>query len=136
MNILVPLILILSAAPTNNQPPTMAGVLEQSAPSDWRPLDPDNTLYLDLPAGRVVIELAPEFAPQHIANLKAFAQERYFDGLSILRAQDNYVVQWGDPQAGEAKAKPLGGAKATLPAEFDRPSKGLPFVALPDKDTY
>src|SRR2546430_16749878 len=65
--------------------------------SDWRALDPSNTLYLELPAGRVVIELAPQFAPHHVANVQALARGHYFDGLWIMRAQDNYVVQWGDP---------------------------------------
>src|SRR4051812_13793033 len=79
--------------------PTMAGVLAASKPGDWRPLDPENTVYVELAAGRVVIELAPTFAPQHVANVKALTREHYFDGLAIIRAQDNYVVQWGDPNA-------------------------------------
>src|SRR5438477_363696 len=81
------------------QPGTMAQVLADSKASDWRDLDPENTLYFELPAGRVVIELAPDFAPQHVANVKALAREKYFDGLAILRCQDNYVVQCGDPDA-------------------------------------
>jgi peptidylprolyl isomerase len=47
----------------------MADVLAASKPDDWRALDPENTLYMDLSAGRVVIELAPTFAPQHVANV-------------------------------------------------------------------
>jgi peptidylprolyl isomerase len=115
----------------------MADVLAATKPSDWRPLDPDNTLYLDLPAGRVVIELAPAFAPNHVANVKALAREGYFDGLAIIRSQDNYVVQWGDPNAeDEKKKRPVKKAKATLPAEFDRPAADLPFTPLPDGDVY
>ncbi|HET9448339.1 MAG TPA: peptidylprolyl isomerase [Steroidobacteraceae bacterium] len=114
---------------------TMADVLAASKPSDWRTLDPDNTLYMELGSGRVVIELAPEFAPQHVANVRALARGKYFDGLAIVRSQDNFVVQWGDP-AEAAQKKGLGGAKAKLPAEFDRPAAGLKFVALPDPDTY
>src|SRR5689334_7597680 len=72
--------------------PIMADVLARSKASDWRALDPQNTIYLELTNGRVVIELAPDFAPQHVANVKALAREKYFDGLAILRAQDNYVV--------------------------------------------
>jgi len=111
---------------------TMADVLAQSKPTDWRPLDPQNTLYMDLPQGRVVIELAPDFAPKHVVNLRALAQGKYFDGLAIMRSQDNYVVQWGDPD----NKKPVGQAKKTLPAEFTRPAAGLKFTALPDPDTY
>jgi len=79
--------------------PTMAEVLAASKPADWRSLDPENTVYLELTNGRVVIELASAFAPNHVANIKALVRERYFDGLAFLRCQDNYVVQWGDPDA-------------------------------------
>lgn len=112
--------------------PTMEEVLAASKPSDWRALDPENTLYLELPAGRVVMELAPDFAPRHVANIRALTRERYFDGLAIVRVQDNYVVQWGDPD-GE---KPVGEAQKTLAAEFTRSATGLEFTVLPDPDAY
>ena len=48
------------------RPATMSEVLAATTPADWRPLDPENTLYLELPTGRVVIELAPRFAPLHV----------------------------------------------------------------------
>jgi peptidylprolyl isomerase len=111
---------------------TMAEVLEAAKPSDWRPIDPANTLYLELPSGRVIIELAPQFAPQHADNVRALVQERYFDGLAITRVQDNFVVQWSDPANTRQPQK----AKKTLPAEFTRPAKGLSFTALPDVDAY
>ncbi len=49
--------------------PSMAQVLAASKPSEWRPLDPNNTLYVESPAGRVVIEFAPRFAPLHVGKL-------------------------------------------------------------------
>ena len=118
--------------------PTAAEVLAAAKAEDWRPLDPENTLYLELDGGRVVIELAPLFAPEHAANVKALAREKYFDGLSIVRVQDNYVVQWGDPDAeNPEKVRKIRRAKATLPAEFDRPwSDGISFAPLPDGDVY
>ena len=118
------------------KPLTSAEVLEQSTPADWRPLDPENTLYLELATGRVVIELAPAFAPGHAANIKVLARQKYFDGLVILRSQDNYVVQWGDPAEDEKKQRSLGAAKAQLAPEFDRPAEGLPFTTLADGDIY
>jgi len=123
---------------TQPKPATLSDVLAASAPSDWRAVDAENTLYLELPAGRVIIELAPQFAPQHVANVKALVRERYFDGLAILRAQDNYVVQWGDPNAETAdKARKVVSAKKSLPAEFDRAlDEKLPFTRLPDGDVY
>jgi peptidylprolyl isomerase len=115
----------------------MAQLLAESPASDWRPIRPEDTLQLELPAGRVVIELAPGFAPRHAANLRVLARERYFDGLAIVRVQDNFVVQWGDPEAEDpARARPVGAAARTLPPEFSRPSAGLGFTPLPDGDVY
>src|SRR5688572_8236557 len=82
---------------------TMADVLAASKPADWRKLDPENTLYMELAGGRVVIELAPEFAPQHLANIRTLVRGKYFDGLAIVRSQDNFVVQWADPAEGDKK---------------------------------
>lgn len=131
--------LVLSAAArAETKPRTMQQVLEASKPSDWRPLDPQDTLYLDLAAGRVVIELAPAYAPLHAENLRAMAREHYFDGLAFVRAQDGFVVQWGDPEAEDKdKARPLGKASRTLAPEFERAtSKDLSFTTLPDGDVY
>jgi peptidylprolyl isomerase len=122
-----------AAEPPARKPLTTAEVLAASAPADWRTPDPANTLYMELPAGRVIIELAPEFAPHHAANIASLARAHFFDGLAITRAQDNYVVQWGDAES----KKPLGDAQRTLAAEFERPLRGLaPFTRLPDPDTY
>jgi peptidylprolyl isomerase len=118
------------------KPPTSAEVIERSQPSDWRPLDPENTLYLELAGGRVVIELAPAFAPNHAANIRTLARQGYFDGLAIVRSQDNYVVQWGDPEEDPKKQRALGAARASLPPEFDRDAGGLPFTPLADGDIY
>lgn len=115
---------------------TMADVLAASTDSDWRTPDADNIVYLDLPNGRVILELAPAFAPLHVANIRTLIRQKYFDGLAIVRAQDGFVTQWGDPDAGEAKARSLGDAKKTLPPEFARPSADLPFTLLPDGDVY
>jgi peptidylprolyl isomerase len=119
-------------------PPTMASVLAGTTAADWRPLDPENTLYLELASGRVVMELAPAFAPAHVANVKALAREGYFDGLAIIRSQENYVVQWGDPDGDdEQKRRPIRSGKRSLPAEFDRAlGAELPFAPLPDGDVY
>jgi peptidylprolyl isomerase len=136
------LLLVSIAAAAETQPKvkplTMADILAGSKPADWRPLDPENTLYLELATGRVVIELAPAFAPQHVANVKALAREHYFDGLAVIRLQDNYVVQWADPNGDKPElARKIQKAKPTLPAEFDRPlDPKLPFTRLPDGDIY
>lgn len=126
---------LLAAAAPAEPPKTLsaAEIMAASPASDWRPINPENTLYLDLPKGRVIIELAPAFAPNHVANIKALARTHYFDNAYVVRAQDNYVVQWSQP---ETKTS-LGAGKATLKAEFDRANTAnLPFTPLPDADTY
>ncbi len=118
--------------PEAHKPPTLEGVLAASKPSDWQALDPQNTLYMQLAGGRVVIELAPQFAPEYVANIKKLVRERYFDGLVVERVQDNFVTQWGDP----AHTKSLGSAQHSVPAEFMISSADVPFTALTDPDTY
>jgi peptidylprolyl isomerase len=121
-----------AADPAPAKAQTTAEALAASKPSDWRGLDPQYTLYLELPAGRVIIELVPAFAPNHVANVTTLAREGYFDGLAFMRSQDNYVVQWGDAGG----KKPLTRAQRTLPAEFERPLRGLTITRLTDPDTY
>jgi len=114
------------------KPLTIAEVLAASTPADWRPIDPQNTIYMDLPSGRVIIELAPQFAPHYVANVETLARQGYFNGLWVERVQDNYVAQWGDPD----NKKPIGNAQRTVAAEFERTSRGLPFTPLAETDTY
>ncbi len=125
----------VQAAPAPAHRPSAADVVAASRPSDWRALDPEHTLYMERPGGRVVIELAPAFAPAHAANIKALVREKYFDGSAVIRAQDNYVVQWGDPD--EKNPRPVKSARATLPAEFTVTlSQDRHFTRLPDRDGY
>ncbi len=131
-----------SAAPAR-QPPTSADIIATAPASAWRDVAPENLLWMKLPQGEVFIELAPRFAPRHVDNIRALARGGYFDGLAILRVQDNYVTQWGDPKAddedtglkGQGKPFPAGAA-THLPAEFSIPLKGLPLTVLPDTDGW
>jgi len=111
----------------------MADVLKNSQASDWRPLDINNTLYLELEKGRVVIELAPGLAPLNVENIKALVKENYFDGLAVIRSQENYVVQWGDPTEKRewkiAKSNVEAELGVKLPSQFN-------FTRLPDADGY
>src|SRR6266853_2631948 len=128
----------IAADTSKRKPLTMADVLAGSQAADWQALDPENTLYLELASGRVVIEMAPNFARLHVANVKALAREHYYDGLAIVRAQDNYVVQLADPNAEKPElARKIQPAKRTLPPEFDGAlDPKLPFTRLPDGDVY
>ena len=111
---------------------TMTEILAAAPASAWRPLADDHTLYVDLPAGRVIIELAPKLAPHTVANIEALARAHYFDGLAILRLQDNYVAQWGDPD----ETRKVPDNMRTLAPEFAVPLGKTVFTRLPDRDGY
>jgi peptidylprolyl isomerase len=114
------------------KPVTVADLLAGSPPADWRAPNPDDTLYLELPRGRVVIELATQVVPQHAANIKALARAHYFDGLAIIRAQDNYVVQWDDES--HHRQQPAG---IHTSVEFTADARAAArFEPLPDHDLY
>lgn len=120
------------AAPAKARP-ALADILKASTAADWRALDAENTLYLELEKGRVVIELAPAFAPKHAANIKALAREGYYDGLAIVRSQDNYVAQWADP----SEKREVKIAQKHLAGEFTvKYAASLQFTRLPDVDGY
>ena len=125
--------LVLGSAPNlEAKPVTVADLLAGSPAADWRVPNPDDTLYLELAHGRVVIELATRVVPQHAANIKALVRAHYFDGLAIIRAQDNYVVQWDD----ETHRRPLPpSVRPTV--EFTADAKAAArFEPLPDHDLY
>ncbi|MGH6783505.1 MAG: peptidylprolyl isomerase, partial [Sphingomicrobium sp.] len=82
---------------------------------------------------KVVMQLAPDFAPVHVANIRALARGGWWDGAKIYRVQDNYVVQWGNNES----EKPLPAAVvAKPPAEYHRARKGLSIVPLGSPDAY
>jgi hypothetical protein len=125
-----------------NPPRAAADILNTAPPEAWREPDPSHLVLMEFklatqpePA-QVLMELAPQFAPQHAANIRALVRGGYFNGLSVLRVQDNFVTQWGDPNEGPtAKALPAE-AQAKLPAEFDVALAGLPLHALAENDGW
>ena len=118
---------------------SQADIIKQSSPSDWRRLDPENTVVMEISGQSVIMELAPRFAPKHTANIRILTREGYYTGSAVVRVQDNYVTQWADPADEEKekdKLKSLGSALATLPAEFSIPFKGLPLTRFKDSDGW
>ena len=109
---------------------------EESPDAEWRKPDPANLLYMQLESGTVVIELAPAFAPNTIANIKTLVREKYFDGLAVIRSHDNYVAQWGDSGEVEADVRPIGSAAKSIAAEFQRPLKGVALSRIDSRDAY
>mgnify|MGYP005816298789 CR=1 FL=1 len=81
-----------------------------------RAASPENTLYLDLKDGRVIIELRPDLAPKHVQRIKTLTKEGFYDGLTFHRVIAGFMAQTGDP-----KGDGTGGSKyPNLPAEFTR----------------
>jgi peptidylprolyl isomerase len=110
-------------------------IIAASKPSEWRALDPENTLYMDFAGkGRVIIEMAPDFSPNHVANVKALSREGFFVNGAVTRVQDNFVTQWA--QAADPARPPKVGVEK-LNAEFTLPRAAIAnFDVLPDPDTY
>jgi len=125
------------AAGQDKPTPTAKEILAKAAPAEWRTPDPQNLLFMQLPTGRVVIELALDFTPRHAANIRTLVHAHYFDELAIIRVQDNFVTQWGDPtddgNGDKGKIRPLGKASETLPSEFTRANKGAAANDWPRK---
>ena len=78
-------------------------------------MDKENTLYIDLKDGRVVIQLRPDLAPKHVAQIKKLAREGKYDGVVFHRVIDGFMAQTGDPQG-----TGMGGMGDKLPAEFSK----------------
>lgn len=109
--------------------PTAAEIVADAPPAAWRAVAPDNLLIMETGAGTMAIELAPDFAPAHVAAIRDLVRAGRFDGGAIVRVQDNYVVQWAARPAPATKAKPL-------PAEYERPATGLAITPLGAPDAY
>ncbi len=75
--------------------------------------DLENTLYLELEHGRVVIQMRPDLAPQHVARIKELARDGFYDGIVFHRVIDGFMAQTGDPTG-----TGTGGSGQKLPAEF------------------
>jgi peptidylprolyl isomerase len=121
---------LMGAAPAPS--PAPQDIIDQSPAAAWQTVAPDDLVVMTLADGHVVTyELAP-FSPVHVANIRALVRQGYFDGASILRVQDDYVVQWGRPD--EDPTKPTG-VVANPPAEYDF-AQPKAFHPLPYPDAY
>ncbi|HKP34039.1 MAG TPA: peptidylprolyl isomerase, partial [Sphingomicrobium sp.] len=75
---------------------TPSDIVAGAPANAWKTIPADDLMVMDLAnGGRIVIQLAPAFAPVHVANIKALARGGYWNGATIYRVQDNYVAQWG-----------------------------------------
>ena len=123
--------------------PSPNAIVETAPASEWVKITPSDLLIMDLApdaegnARRVVIQLMPEpFSQGWIRNIRKLAAARWWDGTSINRVQDNYVVQWGDagydnPESGETEQKALPEGLETVP-ESGYSSTGSQDIFLAD----
>lgn len=99
----------------------------------WRDLDPADTVYLRLPDGEVVIELAPGFAPKTVAQFKRLVADGFYDGLTFYRVIDGFVAQGGD----RSDMTDADSAAPMLPAEFERGwADELPWTSVQKPDLF
>ncbi len=123
--------LLIGAAPAKL--PTPNDIVAQSPASAWKTIPADDLMVVDLAnGGRVVVQLAPAFAPVHVANIKALSRSGYWQGATIYRVQENYVAQWGQNDL----KQPPSGINPKPPAEYTRPLKGLKITPLGSPDAY
>ena len=78
-------------------------------------MDKENTLYMDLDYGRVVIEMLPEVAPKHVARIKELTRKGFYDGVKFHRVIPGFMAQTGDPTG-----TGMGGSGQKLQAEFNK----------------
>lgn len=125
-----------SAAIAADPPATPAAVVAAAPASAWRAIAAEDLLVMTIEGGkRVVIQVAPAFAPRHVANIRALARAHWWDGTSINRVQDNYVVQWGDV----TEKKPLPpGLSPTSSADYVRSIANVrqAITPSPSADAY
>lgn len=104
-----------------------------AAPSaaDWRTPDPQNVLVIDTNKGRIIVEMYPQLAPNHVVQIRALAHDKFYDGQAFFRVVDGFMDQTGDPTNSGT-----GGSKLPdLKAEFTfRRGADTPFVSAQSAD--
>ena len=96
--------------------------------------DTENTLHMELPTGRVVIQLRPDLAPQHVARVKQLCAEGFYDNTPFHRVIEGFMAQGGDPTGTGTGGSKLPDLKAefTKAAKFVRGTVGAARTAHPD----
>ena len=126
-------LLLAQAPPPAVEPPVYNAadkIIADAPASHWLAIEPDDIMVMDTGAGQMLIQLAAQFAPAHVAAIKQLVRTGQFDDGRIVRVQDNYVVQW------TARPDPTKPVAAALPPEYERPLAGLAFTPSPYVDTY
>ena len=110
-------------------------VLSQSDADEWRTLDLENSLYIELESGTVIVELANSHAPNHVKNTKALVREGVFDNTRFYRVIDGFVAQGGPESISETFK--LENGSLTIESEFSlKTEKPMEIVEVKDNDGY
>ncbi len=108
-------------------------IVSESLPEDWRPLNPENMLVIELERGRVVVALAEKLAQGNAAQIKKLVREGFYNGLSFYRVIDGFVAQGGDV----FETREIKTAAKSVVAEFDQPlTDAMRFRPINDVDGY
>lgn len=130
--LLLPALSLIAAAPAKL--PTPNDIVASAPASAWKTIPADDLMVIDLAnRGRIVVQLAPAFAPMHVGNIKALARSGYWNGATVYRVQDNYVAQWGLNESDKPWPK---GVNPKPPAEYERALRGLAIKPLGSPDPY
>ncbi|RZJ80845.1 MAG: peptidylprolyl isomerase [Brevundimonas sp.] len=123
---------LLAASVVGHGAPAQAQAAAPSA--DWRTVAPENLLVIETAKGRILVELSPQAAPQHVARIRTLAARGFYDGLKFHRVIANFMAQTGDPLG-----TGLGGSDLPdVPGEFSfrRGAEGFTQVAIPGSAVY
>ncbi len=108
--------------------------VKAASATDWVEIPATDLLIIDLAGDkRVVIQLAPQFAPVHVANIRAMARTGYWAKATIYRVVDNWVTQWG---LGDGPFPTPPGVVANPPEEYQRSAAGLALMPMGSSDPY
>ena len=111
-------------------PPNPAQKIVDAGDSEWRGVDKENLIVVDLPAGPLYIELRPDLAPAHVAQIKTLVRRGFYDGLLFHRVIEGFVAQGGDPKGDGTGGSDLPNIKA----EFARDSKDVSDFTVIGRD--
>jgi peptidylprolyl isomerase len=115
------------AAPKKEAKAVVAKLTATPTAADFRAVDPENVLVIDTTQGRVYVEMYPEIAPATVAQIKALARDKFYDGLTFHRVIDKFMAQGGDPK-GDGSG---GSTRPNVPGEFTfRRGPETPFVRV------
>lgn len=123
------LLLVVGAADAQPRRRPAAAPATPAGPSaaDWRTPDPENILVIETNRGRIIAELEPRMAPQHVERIRTLTRQGFYNGLTFFRVIEGFMAQTGDPQNTGQGESPL----PNLPAEFmQRRGPDFPMTVL------